>query len=314
MSWSVCSSKTWGGSGWSVLLAVLCGCTSLEDGTDTATAPLNPQWDCLKSEPERVAAIDPPPANIAYAVPIVDFTKRPPTEIPALEVDFCQLESNACNRVMGKPNMVEAVFGGAKVTVPLYVIGTRYGIHAYMRLSAPGYLPMEYYLGGELFGPPPSQAMSGVDVSGISAALGGLPVVMGLPVAPISVEAADALAEKIGKPRDPNAAIVAVRTLDCQNQYAAGVRLKLSVPGSEQTGVPFSYLTGQPRLAANAATDSRGIAGFANVEIPTGVDSTNVIVTGIAPNGMEYGAINVTIRRGAVTLASIRHGTGVYGL
>jgi hypothetical protein len=276
------------------------GCTPLDSGSDTAEAPLtaDPKWACLGQPGVALPIPDPVPKNIAFALPISDYRVMPPIPVPNLTVTACQIQDYACNDPAGlvlSPMNYPVVLYGNTYQVPVYPIVMPYGIDAFIRITAPNYLQTEYYLGGPLLGSRDNMMMN------------GLPVVVALPVTPILASDADNLALTIHTKREPGDAIVAMRTLDCNDESTDGVTLSLSVDG-----VPFTFLTGQPSFAADLPTDASGLAGFANIAVPAGSFS-NVTVEGTAPNGMTYGKINVTIRPGQLTQANIRPDTGLFG-
>jgi hypothetical protein len=280
--------------------AILCGCTSLASGSDTeeAVVALDPKWSCLGKPGEALPIPNPVPKNIAFALPISDYRIMPPVPVPNLTVTACQIQDYECSMPAGlvlSPMNYPVVLYGKTYQVPVYPVVMPYAIDAFIRLTAPGYLQTEYYLGGPLLGSRDNMMMNGV------------PVVVALPVTPILASDADDLALAVQHEREPGDAIVAMRTLDCNDEPTDGVTLSLSVDG-----VPFTFLTGQPSFGANQATDSGGLAGFANIAVPAGSFS-NVTVEGMAPNGMTYGKINVTIRPGQLTQADIRPDTGLFG-
>jgi hypothetical protein len=280
--------------------AFFCGCTSLASGTDTAEQLVQPDpaWACLGQPAQGLPIPDPVPKNVAFALPIYDYRILPPAALPNVKVQACQIQDYDCTQSVGlvlSPMNYPVVVYGTTYQVPVYPIVMPYGVDAYIRITAPGYLQAEYYLGGPLLGGRVSMMMDGV------------PVVVALPVTPILATDADNLAQAVHTKREPGDAIVATRTLDCMDQPAAGVTLSLSVDGT-----PFTFLTGQPSFAAGLPTDAAGLAGFANIAVPSGAFS-NVTVEGTAPNGMTYGKINVTIRGGQTTQADIRPDTGLFG-
>jgi hypothetical protein len=297
-------------NGWSVnaslvaaVAAFLCGCTSLASGTDTAeplVAP-DPKWACLDSAPEALTLLDPVPKNIAFALPISDYRILPPVPVPNLTVQACQIQDFGCTKSVGlvlSAMNSPVMLYGTTYQVPVYPIVMPYAIDSFIRITAPDYLQTEYYLGGPLLGGRTDLIMQGTHV------------VVALPVTPILATDADNLAQAVHIVREPGDGIVAMRTLDCMDQPAAGVTLTLSVDGT-----PFTFLTGQPSFAANLPTDATGLAGFANIAVPPGKDAfTNVIVEGTAPNGKSYGKVNITVRADQLTQGNIRPDIGLFGL
>jgi hypothetical protein len=285
-----------------VLGSFLCGCTSLASGADTEEqlVPPDPQWACLDGAPSSLPLLDPVPKNIAFALPISDYRIVPPVPVPGLTVQACQIQDYDCATSVGlvlSPMDSEVMLYGTTYSVPVYPIVMPYAIDAFIRITAPNYLQTEYYLGGPLLGARTDLIQDGTHV------------VVSLPVTPILAADADNLAQAVHITRKPNDAIVAMRTLDCMDQPAAGVTLSLSVDGT-----PFTFLTGQPSFAANLPTDATGLAGFANIAVPSGDNSfTNVTVEGTAPNGKPYGRVNITVRAGQLTQGDIRPDIGLFG-
>ncbi len=277
-----------------------CGCTSLASGTDTAEELVQPDpaWACLGQSAQALPIPDPVPKNVAFALPIFDYRILPPQAIPNVKVQACQIQDYDCAQSVGlvlSPMNYPVVVYGTTYQVPVYPIVMPYGLDAYIRITAPGYLQEEYYLGGPLLGGRVSMMMDGV------------PVVLALSVTPILATDADNLAQAVHIKREPSDAIIAVRTLDCMDQPSAGVTLSLSVDGT-----PFTFLTGQPSFAADLPTDASGLAGFANIAVPANSFS-NVTVEGTAPNGMTYGKVNITVRGGQLTQSDIRPDVGLFG-
>jgi hypothetical protein len=276
------------------------GCTSLASGNDMALelAPEDPRWACLAKPAEALPLADPVPKNVAYALPISDYRTLPPVAVPNLTVKACQIQDYQCDKAVGlvlSPMNYPVQLYGTTYQVPVYPIVMPYAVDSFIRITAPDYLQTEYYLGGPLLGARDNAMMS------------GLPLVVALPVTPILAADADNLANAVQITREPGAAIIAMRTLDCMDQPAAGVTLSLSVKG-----VPFTFLTGQPTFSA-LPTNNTGLAGFANIQVPK--DSfINVTVEGTAPNGTPYGKVNLTIRGGQLTQGNIRPDIGLFGL
>ena len=279
--------------------AAMAGCTSLASGADTAQelVPDDPHWGCLTKPIAPPPLLDPVPSNLVYALPIFDFRILPPAVIPQLTVRACQIQDYPCSKAVGlvlSPVDTPAQVYGTAFQTPVYPIVMPYAVDAYIRITAPDYLPLEYYLGGPLLGARSNLVMN------------NLTVVPGLQVTPITAIDADNLASGVQTTRNPDAAIIAMRTLDCTDQPAEGVTLSLSVKA-----VPFTFLTGLPTLSALPTTE-RALAGFANIEVPKG-SFINVTVEGTAPNGIAYGKINLTVRGGQVTQGDIRPDVSQFG-
>lgn len=289
-------------------IALLTGCTSLESGTDRWEKPLepNPNWDCLLAPPEPISIPSPAPTFVAYAAPIFDFA-NPPSRVEGLSVAVCQITDSECpldkqvGQVVG-PMDFQTTLNGASVTVPLYQVVMPFGVEAYLRLSAPGYLRQEYFFGGPLIGTPTS----------FPTMIGEAPatVISGLPLIMLKSADADNLASAIGQTRNPGQAIIALRTIDCTGQTAAGVTLQME----RADGLSFSYLA---NLALTTdppqPTDAAGLAGFANVPLPNGVPIYNVTVEGRSPDAVPYGLSPFPIRPEQITSGEIRPFPTLYG-
>jgi hypothetical protein len=284
-------------------------CSSLANGSDTeALVNPNPKWDCLGSAPPTLPTLNPTPQVVAYAIPIFDFA-NPPTVIPGLTIAACSIGDTNCPTTseveiapaMG-PTMQQTVLSGLTVTVPVYTLLMPYGIDAYLRINAPGYLQFEYPLGGKLVSQ--DGALTKVPLIGMAA------LVVAPPLTPVKEADADRFANGIGVTRDPTSALIAVRVVDCQGAPAAGVTLSLA----QATGLPFSYLSNQP-LSTNppSPTDQNGIAGFANIKLSDGLQNFNVTVEASAPNGMKYGKTILELRPNQLTSGEIRPFPGLAG-
>lgn len=301
MSWSALSLIAIAG-------ASLLGCSSYANGADTAQQflPADPAWACLDAPPGQLPVLSPVPKYIVYAVPIFDYA-NPPTPVAGLSVAACQVSDTNCpvaNEVglVQPPVPFMTTIGGVPVTVPLYQIVMPYGVDAYLRLSAPGYVTGEYLFGGPL-----------VSLDGKTMTLpdGSLAAVLsGLPITPLAEADADRFANSIGITRDPNDAIIAMRTIDCTGELAAGCTLGLT---SDVLGVPFA-IDGVRALSTNPPkpTDAGGYAGFANIQLKTGLKNLNVAVQGINSDGRVFSNATLEIRPGFLTNGQIRPSLGLY--
>jgi hypothetical protein len=286
-------------------------CSGYASGADTAQQflPVDPAWACLNQAPGQLPVLSPIPKYIVYAVPIFDYA-NPPTPVAGLNVAACQVSDTNCpvaNEVglVQPPTPYMTTIGGVPVTVPLYQIVMPYGVDAYLRLSAPGYVTGEYLFGGPL-----------VSLDGKTTMLpdGTLAAVLsGLPITPLAKADADRFANSIGITRDPNAAIIAMRTIDCNGELAAGCSLSLSLSDSPGV-VPFAT-DGIRALSANPPkpTDASGYAGFANIPLKAGLQNFNVTVVGKNAAGEVFSNSALEIRPGFLTTGQIRPSLGLYG-
>jgi hypothetical protein len=304
--WSEAGRIIW--SGTLVACSVL-GCSGFKEGVDTnASVNPNPKWDCLSKPPPTLPKLMSTPQVVVYNVPIFDFA-NPPSTIPNLSIAACSISDVNCPTTsevelapVSGPMPFQTTFGGLPVTVPVYTLLMPYGIDAYLRLRAPGYLQFEYPLGGALI----SQDGVLTNVPGV-----GMAAVVVAPIlTPVKQTDADRFANQIGITRDPGAALIAVRAVDCQGQPAAGVTLTLAQAG----GLAFSYLSNQP-LSTNppSPTDQNGIAGFANIKLGDGLQNFNVTVEATDPNGTKYGKMVLDVRPNQLTSGEIRPFPGLAG-
>jgi hypothetical protein len=287
------------------------GCSDLASGSDRLEDPLGakyPNWQCLDKAPPAFVLPDPAPPYVAYVAPIFDFA-NPPTAVKDLTVVACQISDSNCppgsevGQVVG-PVPFPTVLEGASITVPLYTIVMPFGVSAYLRMTAPGYVRQEYIFGGPLIGTPGGKVT--MLENGATAA-----VIAGLPLTLVREKDADSLANQIGLTRDPQRAILAVRTIDCSGVPAAGVTLTLDLA----EGVAFSYLSNLALSPTNPPqpTDEKGLAGFANISLPNGVPLYTVTLEGLGPNGKKYGRRPFAIRPNQMTTGEIRPYPDEYG-
>ncbi|HET9957405.1 MAG TPA: hypothetical protein VFQ61_23060 [Polyangiaceae bacterium] len=291
------------------------GCTELSDPGDHRELPaeeVDPEWGCLK-----IPAVKPTyaevPAYIIYTAPIIDFAARPPQEVSGLVVEFCPIGGQqGCTRIpFREPLSVTVKLNGAPVKVPVYALPVPYGAIGYFRLTAPDYMPQEYYLGGPLIGAPGSVMVPFTLPDG-TATTGA--IMQAQPLTLVRTKDADDLAFKVMATRDPNQAIVAVRTVNCKYEPAAGVTITLERAANRP--VPFTYrsslaLSSDPD--APEPTDENGLAGFANIAFPTGNPGYSVLLEGTAPTGEKYGKIAILVRPGQISTAEIRVSPEAFG-
>jgi hypothetical protein len=292
----------------------LASCSSLDAGTDSAATlfgvdgsvdgasgangggdePLPPEWACLEKPLEPVAQ---EPARVTYTVAIVDFDSQPysPTLVKGLEIQVCG--SPSCDPPASAP---EVVINNPLEGLPPYVyaIEMPYGFsNGSLRLTAPGYAPMDYVFNGPLIGAPDG----GYRVSGLTIPL-------------LKATTRDTIYHDLGLPGDVDLTrgVLALRTLNClrdpkANARAAGVRLQAVPMPPPEPAVAWTLSTSNRATPARLETDSRGVAGFVNV-LPLVYD-----VQGVAQNGRVYGRTSIAVRPGVITLAEIRDGIGRWG-
>ena len=280
------------------------GCTELAPGSDTARSPIEvppPGWECLAEEPSR-PAITPRPQYVIYSAPIVDLATQGP--VPNLTVQVCLVGDTDCKMEAGRvigPNLMQVE--GVDFPVPIVTLVVPFGFSIYIRMTAPEYLRQEYYFGGPLIGSPGGGVVKPPELMGATATL-----MEGLPLTPVKETDADFLANQIGLTRDPSQAIIAVRTIGCAGLPTAGVTLSLDLA----KGVSFTYKQGFA-LGSSEPTDTNGLAGFANVELPNDVPLYNVKLEGIAEGKANFGSTAFTVRPNQMTTGEIRPFSTLYG-
>lgn len=141
--------------------------------TDASTVTASAEWACLD---HPTVLVDRAPQPVQYRVAVVDADTNATVD---------GLSAAACDTMACGPNaaVVTAQAGG------LYAVSFPFGFSsAYLKLLAPGYVPLDYFLGGPMIGTP-----------------GGSYVVQGLPIAMHKSGLLDA--QKAG---------LLVRALDCE--------------------------------------------------------------------------------------------------
>lgn len=266
--------------------ALLCSCgdrSLLLDG-EVSAEPLEPdpeiiarmRWSCLPQDsPGALPEIDPPPAAIAYVVPIVD-AQQPESPVDGLSIQVCQIGDAGCIAP------VPVVLSTPNPDLPyVYQINMPYALDAYLRLAAPGRVPTEYYFQGPLVGSPD-----------------GSTLVIGETIA---MDRVDAFAQTLALlDTTPEEGLLMLRVTDCTARPADGARLKLL----SNEGVPWVMRDGTVvRDDDELATDSSGVAGFAAL-VP-GVYA----VGGILQSDCVDGQPDCTPRRFGQAIARIRAGT-----
>jgi hypothetical protein len=273
------------------------GCTELDPGDDncvlydncstgsvggslTDPGSMDPAWTCLAETPTAPAPIATRPP-ITYVVPIVDFA-NPPTRPDGLVITVCQLNDQECANpvpasVTAVPNQPPAVVA---ITVP-------YGFEGYFRMTATAYVPTEYIWGGPMLGTPD-----------------GSTTVQGIAIPMLRETTMDGLFNDLLRTRDTTAGVLAIRTIGCDGKSAADVDVKMDEPAR---GFGYTLINNTP-VASDppSPTDSRGVAGYANVSPGTAslrgyVDDTNI------------GRTAFRVRANYLTVGEVRNDAGFYG-
>lgn len=268
------------------------GCLEPLDPVGDTTFSLNvtPEWLCLE---EQAAPAFPEPGRVVYTVPVVDFYSQPtaPTPVGGLGIKVCQNPecSPAVPECTGN-DLLPCVY--ITKSPVLQVISFPYAFsNAVLRLSAPGYIDLDYMLGGPMIGTPG----------------GGLDV-QGQPVAMLSEASGATIHAALGFPSvDPTLGVLTARTLDCNGQRAAGVTVE-ALSGNMENATAFSLSNGQQVSPSILRTDERGVAGFINVP------AQNIDVQARAPYGRTFAEYTtLQIRPYTITVAELRPGIDVWG-
>ena len=260
-------------------------------------ASANPWW-CVANG-TAVTTVPPPPTpsprptKVRYRVPIIDFysavagSTQPLTN---LTITACGLGDPACSISPKTPTVVPPTSA-----TPLYQIDFDYGFNGFIRITAPDYIATEYYFGGPLLGSP----------GGTVDPVDGVPVVQGLFIAPITVEAAEAFYMAHGFTIEPGKGLLGPRLLDCNGARADDVTLQVADP----TGNGYTLIQNLPVFHdPPIKTDSRAVSGYVNMT------PFNYSVSAIAPGGVPYGSTVAVVRPDTLTVFEIRtDNAGVLG-
>jgi hypothetical protein len=263
-------------------------------GEPTPPVEVGPEWACLKA-PQKPIVQD--AKRVTYVVGIVDFDSQPysPTPVSGLKVEVCG--SPSCDPPAAAPDVVihNPVQGQ-----PSFVYAIEFPFrfsNGSLRLTAPGYAPMDYIFNGPMIGPPE----------------GGY-VVQGLTIPLLKATTRDTIYHDLGIAGDVDRTrgVLALRTLNClrdakANPRALGVKL-ISIPSAPKApSVAWTLSTSNRATPNRLETDGRGVAGFVNV-LPLVYD-----LEGLSPVGMVYGRTSIAVRPEVITLAEIRDGIGLWG-
>ena len=228
---------------------------------------------------------------------VVDFDSQPysPTPVSGLKIDVCG--SPSCDPPATQPDVV--IHNPVEGQPPfVYAIELPFRFsNGSLRLTAPGYAPMDYIFNGPMIGPPE----------------GGY-VVQGLTIPLLKATTRDTIYHDLGLAGDVDKSrgVLALRTLNClrdpkANPRASGVKL-VSVPNApKEPAVAWTLSTSNRATANRLETDARGVAGFVNA-LPLVYD-----LEGLSPIGSSYGRTSIAVRPGVITLAEIRDGIGLWG-
>jgi hypothetical protein len=260
------------------------------------------EWRCV-AEPTLTEAPD--PARVRYTVPIFDFNSKltSPTAVRDLQVDVC---SGSCEQTLQRcttpePSPDEQCYGVGEDVSPLVLafdlpFAFSNGI---LRFSAPGYVALDYVLGGPMMGSPEGDM-----------------TVRGLPLSLFSEQSRALLYGEVGVSTvDPTRGMLLVRALNCLRQTGPlggfeGTRaqdLGIEAMNVEAVAGAVGFSLSSDYIATPGAirTEATGVGGFASVA-PGAIG-----VRAQTPGG----EITTTVRTrpNVITLAELRPGLDVWG-
>lgn len=263
-------------------------------GEPAVPVELGPEWACLTAPQKPVAQ---EPQRVTYVVGIVDFDSQPysPTPVSSLKIEVCG--SPSCDPPASAPDVV---IRNPLPGQPSFVYAIEFPFrfsNGSLRLTAPGYAPMDYIFNGPMVGPPE----------------GGY-TVQGLTIPLLKATTRDTIYHDLGIAGevDKSRGVLALRTLNClrdpkANARAPGVKL-VSIPNAPKApSVAWTLSTSNRATPNRLETDGRGVAGFVNV-LPLVYD-----LEGLSPVGLSYGRTSIAVRPEVITLAEIRDGIGLWG-
>lgn len=260
-------------------LACAMGCSDLDPASETYQQkynlrPLSDRWKCIDADP--VPAPMPTRAAFTYTAYVPDY--RTQSAVPGVSARACLITDFACT---------EGVFEGTPVPPPLpgfppgFSVTLASNFEGFVRVSAPNYLPLDYYILGPMREDvTATQAFSLVSETSAAEFLAGLGVAN--PLEAVSL------------------GILAAQVFDCNNDPAPEVTLYLPDQAQQpalQSARPFATNDRLPKT--NAATDDEGIAGFINLP------PVNISVEAEV-EGRRFGLRTFRIQPGRLTSGTIR--------
>lgn len=284
--------------------------TSGAGGTENEMPLDQDDWGCLST---GITMPQMQPSRITYQVVVVDFDAQPRalTPVPDLTVEVCS--TYECDRVLPaceagvdpSPTQQCTIIGTGPAPF-IYLINLPFGlVNAGLKMTAPGYVQMNYLFGGPMIGTPE-----------------GSRTVVGIPIPLLTEARRQAVYRQVGLDQvDMARGSLAVRTLTCarapatvnpamppppQGQYAASILVQTETE-LEFPAVSWILSDGNQFTDDLLLTNERGVAGILNVAPQA------VFVKAILPNGQEYGSTTLPVLPNIITLAELRPGINSWG-
>lgn len=276
-----------------VLVAAV-GCSSSSQMTAPTTDVAAADWSCLG---QPIAMAPRTEQRIRYLVPIVDFDAGPVLFAGAPSVVGVTI--TACGGSPCEPSPdVNVIAGPPGQPAYVYEVDFPFGFAgAILRIDAPGYVGVDYSLGGPMVGSPE-----------------GGSVVRGLPIQLMTTSTFAFARSEIGltAPADSQHGVLQVRALNCARKSDPSVLGDGTVADGVQlnaiaaAGVPFAIASNYTFMPQQT-TDLTGIVGL--LDVPSGP----LAIDGTVPSGTHYGMSQSMIAAGRISMSEIRPGLGQWG-
>jgi hypothetical protein len=280
--------------GCGAMLVAAVGCSSSSPMTAPATDVAAADWSCLG---QPIAMAPRTEQRIRYLVPMVDFDTGPVLFAGAPSVAGVTIA--ACGGSPCEPSPdVNVIAGPPGQPAYVYEVDFPFGFAgAILHIDAPGYVGVDYSLGGPMVGSPE-----------------GGSVVRGLPIQLMTTSTFAFARSEIGltAPADSQDGVLQVRALSCARKsdpsvlgdgtVVDGVQLNASA----DVGVPFAIASNYTFMPQRT-TDLTGIVGLLDVT------AGQVAIDGIVPNGTHYGMTRQTITPGRISVSELRPGVDQWG-
>jgi hypothetical protein len=259
-----------------------------DDPNSPETATASGDWSCLGEAP---AMAEREPGRVKYVVPVVDFYSQPGQVliVPDLQVSVCSDAdcSSELARCTGADPCYDLAVDGSPAVVLTFDLPFAYdGI---LRFTAPGYVDLDYVLGGPMVGAPD-----------------GSMTVTGQAVYMLSVTAMERFYSDLGQSAvDRARGVLMVTALNCLGERAADLQL-LQVAGDFAGSSAYSLSLSNILTPDSTRTDPRGVTGFIDMQ-------PGAFTVGVSVGGEEYARSSVRVRANAFTLTQLRSGLGLWG-